>query len=372
MIDVNTAKLRVAVVFGGKSGEHEVSLRSAACVIEALPKDKYEVVPVGIDKAGRWLLGAAAEALLRGEPVPATQRLVLPSDPENGLVEVDLSAGSVRRERVDVVFPVLHGTFGEDGTMQGLLEMADLPYVGPGVAASSVGMDKALMRAIFRDAGLPVVDSACYLRGQWREQPEAVLDAIEERFGYPCFVKPANLGSSVGVSKAHDRAELRVAMALAARYDRKVVIEQAVNAREIECSVLGNEHPVASIPGEIVPSREFYDYEAKYLDEDSRLLIPAPLDSATVARVQELAVRVFTALDAAGMGRVDFFLDRDTGKVYVNEINTIPGFTNISMYPKLWEASGMPYAELLDQLIQLALARHREKHESETSFAAQP
>jgi D-alanine-D-alanine ligase len=361
-------KLRVAVVFGGKSGEHEVSLRSAASVIEALPKDKYDVVLVGITKTGRWVLGDAAASLLAGQSEAPGERVVLPADPERGLIEVDLASGRVRRERVDIIFPVLHGTFGEDGTIQGLFEMADLPYVGAGVAASAVGMDKVLMRDLYRQAGLPVVDTAYYLRGRWRREPEVVLNEIEARFGYPCFVKPANLGSSVGVSKAHDREELAEALTLAARYDRKVVVEQAVNAREIECSVLGNDEPVASVPGEIVPSREFYDYAAKYIDEDSQLVIPARLDDATAARVRELAVRAFKAIDCAGMGRIDFFLDRDDGRLYVNEINTIPGFTSISMYPKLWEASGMTYSQLLDRLLQLALERHREKRESETSF----
>lgn len=361
-------KMRVAVVFGGKSGEHEVSLRSAASVIDALPEDKYEVVLVGITKTGRWVLGEAAASLLAGQAEAPGERLVLPADPERGLIEVDLATGRVRWERVDLVFPVLHGTFGEDGTIQGLLEMADLPYVGAGVAASAVGMDKVLMRDLYRQSGLPVVDSDFYLRSRWRREPERVLDEVEARFGYPCFVKPANLGSSVGVSKAHDRAELAEAVALAARFDRKVLVEQAVNAREIECSVLGNDEPIASVPGEIVPSREFYDYAAKYIDEDSQLVIPAKLDSATAARVQDLAVRAFKAIDCAGMGRVDFFLDRDDGRLYVNEINTIPGFTSISMYPKLWEASGLPYPRLLDRLLQLALERYREKRESDTSF----
>lgn len=359
------------MVFGGKSGEHEVSLHSAASVIAALPKDKYEVVLVGIDKAGRWLLGEDAAALLAGRPVPASARLVLPADPANGLVAVDPRGGSVSRERVDVFFPVLHGTFGEDGTIQGLFEMADVPYVGAGVAASAVGMDKVLMRNLFRQAGLPVVDAAHYLRRQWRAEPETVLSLVEERFGYPCFVKPANLGSSVGVSKAHNRSELERALALAARYDRKLLVEQAVNAREIECSVLGNDEPIASVPGEIVPSREFYDYAAKYIDEGSRLLIPAPLDDATAAQVRALAVRAFQAVDAAGMGRIDFFLDRDSGRVYVNEINTIPGFTNISMYPKLWEATGIPYSELLHRLVQLALDRYEDKHASATTYEAE-
>ncbi len=367
-------KMRVAVIFGGRSGEHEVSLMSAASVIDALPKHKYEVIPVAITKSGRWMLGDGAVQMLRGQlkspaGTVAKDRLVVLADGERGLMEVDLARGQRLSEPVDVVLPILHGTYGEDGTVQGLLELADVPYVGAGVAASAVGMDKALMKAIFRDAGLPVVEAAFYLRSEWRRDPEKVQREIEARFGYPCFVKPANLGSSVGVSKVHEASELAPALALAARYDRKIVVERAVpKAREIECSVLGNDEPIASLPGEIVPSREFYDYEAKYLDEGSQLLIPAPLDEATTQRVQELALQAFKAIDCAGMARVDFFLDGTNGEVYLNEINTIPGFTKISMYPKLWEASGIPYPELLDRLIQLAIERHRDKRESETSY----
>lgn len=363
------SKTRVAVVFGGKSGEHEVSLISAASVINALPKDRYEVVHVGIDKKGGWLVGEQALRLLNGEQVEADpNRLVVPAGQGRGLLEVDLAGGGVREVPIDVVMPILHGTYGEDGTLQGLLEMADLPYVGAGVAGSAVGMDKVLAKGLFRDAGLPVVESAWYLRRRVHHDPEGVRREIEERFGYPCFVKPANLGSSVGVSKAHDPAELDAALAFAAGYDRKVLVERAVNAREIECSVLGNDEPVASIPGEIIPSREYYDYEAKYIDEASKLLIPAPIDDATERRVRELAVRAFLALDLAGMARVDFFLDRDTGEVWLNEVNTIPGFTSISMYPKMWEASGLPYPELLDRLIQLGLERYRERHELATTY----
>ena len=364
-------KLRVAVIFGGKSAEHEVSLMSAASVIQAMPKDKYEIVPVAIGKDGRWLLGERAARMLNGVRVrEATGQLVVLADGDRGLLEIDLARGQQASERIDVVMPILHGTYGEDGTVQGLLELADVPYVGAGVAASAVGMDKVLMKALFQQAGLPVVDWAFYTRGEWRRDPERVRQQIEARFGYPCFVKPANLGSSVGVSKVHDAAELDGALALAARYDRKIIVERAVSAREIECSVLGNDEPIASVPGEIVPSREFYSYEAKYLDEDSRLIIPAPLDDETTQVVQDLAVRAFKAIDCAGMARVDFFVDKDDGRVWVNEANTIPGFTKISMYPKLWEASGIPYPELIDRLIQLAIERHREKRESETSYGS--
>lgn len=362
-------KTRVAVVFGGKSGEHEVSLVSAASVINAIPRDRYEVIHVGISKSGRWLLDEAAVRLLNGgEVAESSDHLVFPGDPEHGLLELDLGSGSVRSVAVDVAMPILHGTFGEDGTIQGLFEMADLPYVGAGVAASAVGMDKVLMKAVFRDAGLPIVDSAFYLRRAWQSDPDGVRREIEDRFGYPCFVKPANLGSSVGVSKAHDAAELDAALALAARYDRKIVVEQAINAREIECSVLGNDAPIASIAGEVIPSREFYSYESKYEDEDSRLLIPAEVDERTQQEVQSLAVRAFQAVDCAGMARVDFFLDRGSGKVWLNELNTIPGFTSISMYPKMWEASGISYPELLDRLIQLALERYRDKKASDTNY----
>jgi D-alanine-D-alanine ligase len=364
-------KIRVAVIFGGKSAEHEVSLMSAASVIQAIPKDKYEVLPVAISKTGRWILGESAKRLLEtGSGEQSPDRLVVLPDAEHGLVEVNMTGQNRTNQVIDVVFPVLHGTFGEDGTIQGLLELADVPYVGGGVAASAAGMDKVLMKALFRQEDLPVVDWLWFLRSEWQNQREAILRQVEERFGFPCFVKPANLGSSVGVSKAHDAAELGQAMDLAARYDRKILVEAAVNnAREIECSVLGNDDPIASLPGEVVPSREFYDYEAKYIDDNSKLLIPADLDDATVAAIKDLAVRSFKAIDCAGMGRVDFLLSKDDGKIWVNEINTIPGFTRISMYPKLWEVSGIPYPELVDRLIQLAIERHEDKHKSETSYS---
>jgi len=269
---------------------------------------------------------------------------------------------------VHVIFPALHGPYGEDGTMQGLLELADIPYVGSGVLGSALAMDKAVMKAVFRAEGLPVVDYVLVMRRAWEEHPAEVVQRVEQCIGYPCFVKPANLGSSVGVSKVHGATELPVAVDLAARYDRKILVEQAVNAREIECSVLGNDLPVASVLGEVVPRREFYDYVAKYFDQATELLIPADLPPQKVAEIQGLAVRAFTALDCAGMARADFFLSRDSGRVYVNELNTIPGFTSVSMYPKLWEASGLPYPELLDRLIQLALDRHGDKRRVSTSL----
>ncbi len=361
-----TEKLRVGVIFGGRSGEHEVSLMSAASVIAALSKDKFEIVPFGISKTGAWLSGESAWRLLRGEAYKEDESIVIPVDRRHGVAVIDRAGGPVTWEPVDIMMPIVHGTYAEDGTLQGLLEMGGFPYVGAGVTASAVGMDKVMMKAVFRDAGLPIVPSAFYLRRQWQQQTEKVLDEIETRFGYPNFVKPANLGSSVGVSKAHDRSELRAALDLAARYDRKLVVEEAVNAREIECSVLGNDEPEASVAGEILPSREFYDYDSKYTDQTSRLLIPAPIDDGLMAEVRSLAVAAYKAVDCAGMARVDFFLDRDSGKLWLNELNTIPGFTSISMYPKMWEASGLPYPRLLERLIELGLERYSDMQLSET------
>lgn len=375
-----TDKLRVGVIFGGRSGEHEVSLLSAASVMEALDKTKYEVVPIGITKSGRWLLGPGALPALRAgagnapllgeghhanEPTPAT---LLPEPSRQGLVVLDSGSTTMPLEPLDVVFPVLHGPYGEDGTVQGLLELAAIPYVGAGVAASAVGMDKALMKSLFRQAGIPVADFAVLLRRRWRQQPQAVLQEMEGRFGYPCFIKPANLGSSVGVSKARDRRELAAALEYAACYDRKLLLERFIPGREVECSVLGNDEPIASAVGEVVPAREFYDYHAKYLDERTRLVVPVMLDKDTEAQIQRLAIRAFQAVDCAGMARVDFFLT-PAGEVFLNEINTIPGFTAVSMYPKLWEASGISYRELLDRLIQLALERYEDKKQSSTTYA---
>ena len=363
-------KIRVAVLFGGRSGEHEVSLASANSIMQNIDKSKYEVIPIGITKEGRWLTDGDPMKALQAGQVDNTQEpalLSLANPPQRSLRSQD-QRGQSTRLTVDVVFPVLHGPYGEDGTVQGLLEMAGVPYVGAGVLASAVGMDKAAMKALFRERGLPVVETALVLRRDWDSDPEGTMDRIEQSVGYPCFAKPANLGSSVGVSKVTDRASLARALAEAAKYDRKLVVEHAVDCREIECSVLGNEDPIASVPGEIVPCNEFYDYRAKYVDEGSQLLIPAPIPSETAEEVRRLAIEAFRAIDCSGMARVDFFLEKGSGKVYVNEINTIPGFTKISMYPKLWEASGIPYSQLIDRLIGLALERHADRIRSSTSY----
>lgn len=369
-------KRRVAILFGGKSGEHEVSLISARSVMAALDKEKYEIYPIGITKDGRWITSGDPMAFLRegNHPLPALEGVDKDSEALPSAIEHapgrDLVPGTSqgRFPEVDVVLPILHGTFGEDGTVQGLLELADLPYVGAGVLGSALGMDKVAQKHILRSHGLPVVDFVPVLRSRWQSEPEAVIAEIEARLPYPMFVKPANLGSSVGITKAHRREELLQGLDIAARFDRRLLVEAGVNAREIECAVLGNDAPIASVPGEVIPCHEFYDYRAKYLDEGSKLLIPAPLDEATAAHVRDLAIRAFLAIDCAGMARVDFFLCKETGQLYINELNTIPGFTPISMYPKLWEASGIPYAELLDRLIELAIERYEEKHRSKTSY----
>jgi D-alanine-D-alanine ligase len=370
-----TKRLRIGVIFGGKSAEHEVSLNSAQNVMRALDKSKYEVVPIGISKDGQWLL--------RGDPLKALTggQTSLPQLLESGYDIIDdLSTGrevipgshAASLPAVDVIFPVLHGPFGEDGTVQGLLELADIPYVGAGVMSSAVGMDKAAMKDVFRSHGLPVAKYLVIKRHEWELQPDVVGERVAREIGYPCFVKPANMGSSVGVNKVHRADELTHALNEAAQYDRKLLVEWAVpNAREIECSVLGNDAPIASVPGEIVPGHEFYDYVAKYIDDSSGLLIPAPIDPALADRVRELSIAAFVALDCAGMARVDFLLSRNTGELVVSELNTIPGFTRISMYPKLWEASGIGYSELIDRLIQLALERHADKHRSRTGYGQQ-
>ncbi len=358
------SKLRVGILFGGRSGEHEVSLRSARSVVAAFDPERYEVALVAIDKQGRWLLGQNAAGLLAAPGSSTSQQ---ENSQRSVIREMRPEIRGESLAGLDVIFPVLHGPLGEDGTVQGLLELADLPYVGCGVAASAVGMDKATCKAVFAAHGLPQVPYVALKRSRWETAPDAVLDAIESQFSYPVFVKPANLGSSVGISKAADRASLRQALNEAARYDRRLVVEQGIDAREIEVSVLGNDEPVASLPGEVAPRREFYDYAAKYITDDSELLIPAPLSPEQTAEVQRLAVAAFLAIDGAGMARVDFLLDRQTGQLYLNEVNTIPGFTSISMYPKLWEASGLPFPQLLDRLIELALERHADKSRSETS-----
>ncbi len=398
------SKIRVGILFGGRSGEHEVSLLSAASVLQAIDKDKYEVVPIGITKDGRWLTATDAENLLQGKLVieprhlragdPQTTQVaavltqgdaaVFPPEPirkgdnrESGLMPFQSDAAMLRRAsdraiNVDVIFPVLHGTFGEDGTIQGLAELADMAYVGAGVLGSAAGMDKDVMKSLFIAAGIPIVKHVTILRSAWEKDPKKTQKFVESKLRYPVFVKPANLGSSVGISKAHDRRELGPAIEEAAKFDRKIVIEQGVGgkknkAREIECSVLGNDDPAASVPGEIVPVKEFYDYNAKYLDEGSELIIPAKLNKTEIKKIQELAVRSFKAVDCSGLARVDFLMDPQTRKIYLNEINTMPGFTAISMYPKLWAASGLGYADLIDRLIQLGLERHQDKKRNQYS-----
>ena len=361
-------KLRIGVLFGGRSAEHEVSLVSATGVMRALDTSKYMVVPIGIAPDGRWLTGPQALRLLkeRSNLRDIPEHLFVPDPRKQGLVPL---RGAARPRGVDVVFPVLHGTFGEDGTIQGLLELADLPYVGAGVLGSAVGMDKVTQKQLLRQEGIPVSTAVWFTAGEYRRTPATCLAAVARVLRYPVFVKPPNAGSSVGITKAHNRKELLKGIRLALRYDRRVLIEQAVEyAREIEVSVLGNDHPIASVPGEIIPSNEFYDYDAKYVDGQSRSEIPARLPRPLVRRLQELAIQGFKVLDVAGMARVDFLVNRRTGKICLNEINTIPGFTPISMYPKLWEASGLSYARLLDRLISLAIERHKEVRRLQTTF----
>ena len=354
----HSRKLRVGVLFGGRSGEHEVSLASAASIIRGLDPQKYEAVPIGISKEGHWLIGEGAQKMLP-EVLRTGQRVVMSADPtESALMPID---GSPRGQKLDVVFPVIHGTFGEDGTMQGLLELAGLPFVGAGVLGSAIGMDKDVAKKLMQVAGIPVVPWIAVQRAAWERDPKAIRRAVEKKFKYPVFVKPATLGSSVGMTKVHSRAELGPALDLAAEFAMKIMIERAVSAREIEVSVLGNHDPRASIPGEIVPHREFYDYAAKYLEEGTQLLIPAKLKKSEIKKVQAMAVTAFRALELSGMARVDFFIEKRGGKIFLNEVNTIPGFTSISMYPKLWAANGIPFRELITNLIDLALEQHREK-----------
>ncbi len=392
-------KLRVGILFGGRSGEHEISLLSAASVFKAIDQNKYEVVPIGITKDGRWLTSADAERLLTGksleherhlragdpEATPSAavlqngEAVVVPPEPHKSgasmtpfQTDAPTRRASDRAISVDVIFPVLHGTFGEDGTIQGLLELADIPYVGAGVLGSAAGMDKDIMKSLFRAAGLSIVKHVTVLRSEWELGPNKIQKLVESKLRYPVFVKPANLGSSVGISKARNRKELGTAIEEAARFDRKIVIEEGVGgknrkAREVECSVLGNDRPEASVPGEIVPGTEFYDYSAKYLDEGSQLIIPAKLTKAETKKIQQLAIAAFKAVDCSGLARVDFLMDPKSRKIYVNEINTMPGFTSISMYPKLWAATGVSYPKLIERLIQLGMERHVEKKKNQYS-----
>jgi D-alanine-D-alanine ligase len=383
-------KLRIGVIYGGRSGEHEISVASAASVIKSLDRSRYEPLPIRIEKDGRWTIAdkaptamSAAEVIAQARGTatralrPGRETVLVAHPSEDTLLTIerrphqrgsdDDGGAVVTGLGLDVVFPVLHGPYGEDGTIQGLLELANVPYVGPGVLASAVGMDKAAMRLMFAAHGLPIAPWKAYLRRDWEQHREALTESALS-LGLPLFVKPANLGSSVGISKVKTSDELAPAVERALEFDRKVVIEWGVpEAREIECAVLGNDDPQASIPGEVIPGREFYDYEAKYLDEGSRTVIPAELTPDQVAEIQRLAVAAFRAVDGAGMSRVDFLVSRPTGTVYLNEINTIPGFTTISMFAKMWEASGVPYPALVDRLIQLALERHADKQRLRTS-----
>src|ERR1700683_1234800 len=364
-------RLRIGVLFGGRSGEHEVSLASAASVIRALDPEKYEAVPIGISKDGRWLVGTSSVKML-ADVLKSGDRVVLPPDPSAAsLVPLGPAAGQPS-VGVDVVFPVLHGTFGEDGTVQGLIELAGLPYVGAGVLASAGGMDKDVQKRLFEQAGLPIVPFLAVRRSEWERERAKVLKAIKKKFRFPLFVKPATLGSSVGMTRVKAAHELGAAIDTAAEFALKILVEKAVAAREIEVSVLGNDDIRASIPGEILPHREFYDYAAKYLEQGTRLLIPAPLKKKQVATFQDYAVRAFRAIDGTGMARCDFFLENRTGKIFVNELNTIPGFTSISMYPKMWEASGLPYPKLIDRLIELAFELHAEKARTRYSIELPP
>lgn len=383
-------KLRVGVIYGGRSGEHEVSVASAASVIKHLDRARYEPVAIRIEKDGRWTIPdrmptaiSAAEVIEHAKtqtarPIRPGRETVMLAHPSEDTVltierrpaakgEHDVEQAVVAGLGLDVVFPVLHGPYGEDGTVQGLLELANVPYVGAGVLASAVGMDKVAMKVMFAARGLPVCTWNSFTRGDWDSERTGVLTSLR-RLGFPVFVKPANLGSSVGISKVKAEADLVPAIERALEFDRKVIVEAAVpEAREIECAVLGNHTPVASLPGEVIPSREFYDYQAKYLDESSRTEIPAALTPPQAAEIQQLAVEAFKSIDAAGMSRVDFLLSRSTGVTYVNEINTIPGFTTISMFAKMWEASGVSYPVLVDRLIRLALERHADKQRLRTS-----
>ncbi|MFO7632594.1 MAG: D-alanine--D-alanine ligase family protein [Caldilinea sp.] len=360
---------RVGVIFGGRSSEHEVSLASAKNVMEALRQAGHEVVPIGITSEGRWLPQLDAWLQLTAEARDASRMT-----PDEALVTRHAS-GAMRDllvdqhlPRVDVIFPVLHGPYGEDGTVQGLLEMANLPYVGSGVLGSAAAMDKAVARKLFAYHGLPQVRHLVVLRQAWRSAPDTVVSRIEAELSYPLFVKPANMGSSVGVGKARNRRQLQDAVEQAAHYDRKVLVEAAVPAaREIEVSVLGNGNPLASVAGEIIPANEFYDYNAKYENEGSQLLIPARLDASLMQQVRDYAVQAFQALECEGLARVDFLIDGNTNEIYLNEINTMPGFTRISMYPKLWEASGITYPELVHRLLELAIERYCERQEISTA-----
>ncbi len=354
--------LKVALLYGGKSGEHEISIRSARS-IHAVLRKTHSVFPIFIDKEGLWWrVDEKSETLVNNKQNSMDRICVYPGFDQPALHT------SKAALQIDIAFPILHGTFGEDGIIQGLLESAGIPYVGAGVSASAAGMDKTIMKALFAQNDLPVPAYVWFYRNEWKKTPEDCINKIENKLTYPVFTKPANLGSSVGITKAHNREELHNAIKDAARYDSKIIVEQGIDAREIECSVLGNEEAKASLPGEIAPKREFYDYVAKYIEDSTELFVPAKLTQEQIAQVQDLSVRAFQAIGCSGMGRVDLFLERSTGKFYLNEINTIPGFTNISMYPKLWEVSGLAFPALLDRLLELGLERYQEQASNETSF----
>ena len=374
--DSTKRKIRVGVLFGGRSGEHEVSLMSARSVISAMDPERYKIVEVGITKDGQWITGPAMAQLQAGDS-NACPAAFLPDPQSSALMQVESKNKQVAElsevSELDVIMPILHGTYGEDGTVQGLLELASLPYVGAGVVGSAVAMDKAIFKYVMEANGIPVVDWKLVTEEMWRSHSQGVLDAIEAKLEYPVFTKPANLGSSVGISKCHNRTELESGIEEALQYDRRLVVEKGIAARELEVAVLGNDDPIASIVGEIRPRREFYDYVAKYIapagsEDESELLIPAEIDEEMSNAVREMAVRAYEAIDCAGMGRVDLMLDRDSGLLFMNEINTIPGFTKISMYPKLWEATGLSYSALLDRLIELAIERHEQKSKLKTNF----
>jgi D-alanine-D-alanine ligase len=362
-------KLTVGVIFGGRSGEHEVSLMSAASVLAVIDRQKYEIVEIGITPEGKWLVGENVLAAFQNHKVNALVSAAIFGDPtRKGLYQISSTDSLKFLSDLDVIFPVLHGSFGEDGTLQGLFEMSGVAYVGAGVLGSSVGMDKALFKDVMRTWNIPVVDSITVTRSQVESSLSAVLAAAERISAYPLFVKPVNMGSSVGVSKCVNHSDLEEGLLDAARYDRRILIERGLNAREIEISVLGNDNPQASVPGEIRPGADFYSYAAKYELDNSELLIPAPLSTELTTKVQEYAIRAYKAIDCAGMARVDFLLDRENGSLYLNEINTIPGFTKISMYPKLWEATGVSYSDLIDRLINLALERRSENDHTERRY----
>ena len=369
-------KLNIAVIFGGRSGEHEVSLMSARSVLAALDPSKYNVTQIGITHEGKWLTGTNVIGAFESGNINGLDRVVVPPEPSRsalfGLRPTSTGEKYEMLTTIDVYFPALHGTFGEDGTIQGLFEMADAAYVGAGVLGSSVGMDKGVFKDVMRSNNIPLVESIIVLRSEIGKDINAVIERAEQVGAYPIFTKPANLGSSVGVTRCRTRSDLGEGLMEAALYDRRVLVERGIaNPREIEVSILGNDDPQASVPGEVLPSREFYSYESKYVDGTSGLVIPAPLPADTTARIQELAIRAFKAIDGAGMARVDFFIDRDSGEVLLNEVNTIPGFTGISMYPKLWEASGMSYPQLVDRLVELALERKADRDRTIHTFRRQ-